>query len=247
MRLVTDPILRRRVAHLRRSGPPPRSVPVADAVLISHVHWDHLDLPSLERVGRETTIVVPAGAGRLLDRRGFGRVIEVEPGSQIELGPVNVLVTKAEHLARRRPWGRRPPAVGYLVTGPSRLYFAGDTDLFPEMAALAPVDVAFLPISGWGSRVGRGHLDARRAVEALRAVRARFAVPIHWGTYEPVALARLRHADDRPALDTFIELARELAPASCVVPLLPGQSAELREEPSEMLRLPLGRREESPG
>jgi L-ascorbate metabolism protein UlaG (beta-lactamase superfamily) len=77
--------------------------------------------------------------------------------------------------------------VGYVLRGPAgSVYFAGDTDLFDEMADLAAVDVALLPIAGWGPRLGAGHLDAARAVTATELVRPRLVVPIHWGTYSPI-------------------------------------------------------------
>ena len=87
-----------------------------------------------------------------------------------------------------------------MIEGGGRsVYFAGDTDVFEEMADLAPVDVALLPIWGWGPSMGPGHMDPARAAEAARLLDARVAIPIHWGTYFPIHLgsgdARLhRHA-----------------------------------------------------
>ena len=69
-----------------------------------------------------------------------------------------------------------------------RVYFAGDTDLFDGMADLAPVDVALLPIWGWGPTMGPGHMDPARAAQAAALLRARLAIPIHWGTYYPIHL-----------------------------------------------------------
>jgi L-ascorbate metabolism protein UlaG (beta-lactamase superfamily) len=59
-----------------------------DAVLVSHLHYDHLDYPSLERLGRSVPVVVPRGAGRLLRRRRFEQVVEVESGQEVRLGPI---------------------------------------------------------------------------------------------------------------------------------------------------------------
>ena len=76
-----------------------------------------------------------------------------------------------------------------MVEGAGRsVYFAGDTDVFAGMAELAPVDVALLPIWGWGPTMGPGHMDPDRAAEAAALLEARLAIPIHWGTYYPVHL-----------------------------------------------------------
>src|SRR5438132_2243122 len=181
VRLLTDPVLRRRVLHLRRVGVQAdvRGLEGLDAALVSHLHYDHLDRRSLERLGRSLRLVVPAGAGSLLRRRGFARVSEVEVGDQLTIGPLKVRVTHAEHDGRRGPFGRSAPAVGYLVTGSGSVYFAGDTDLFDGMRDLAPgLDLALLPVAGWGPRLPAGHLDPRRAAQALVRLRPRVAVPI---------------------------------------------------------------------
>jgi L-ascorbate metabolism protein UlaG (beta-lactamase superfamily) len=222
VRFLTDPVLRARVGHLRRAGNFGGDIRQVDAVLVSHAHWDHLDLPSLRLVGRETPIVVPQGLEGLLRRHGFTRVTGAAPGAYMEIEGVPVLVTYAEHFARRRPWGTRPPSLGFVVEGASRVYFAGDTDLFGEMEELAPLDLALLPIAGWGRKVGAGHLDAPRAAEAVRRLRPRIVVPIHWGTYSP----RTHRIDDRNALEEFAGLARRLAPDTRVVVLRPGESIE---------------------
>ncbi len=82
VRLLTDPLLRARVAHLRRQVPSVDASVLADpdAVLISHLHHDHLDLTSLRRLGRDTPLIVPAGAGAWLRRRGFTTVTELSVG-----------------------------------------------------------------------------------------------------------------------------------------------------------------------
>src|SRR5689334_9769411 len=96
-RLLTDPVLRRRVSHLVRTGPPPPTPAPPDAVLISHGHLDHLDLPSLMRFPRETLVVVPQGLGLVVARKGFRNVTEVVAGSELEVGAVTVRATPAEH------------------------------------------------------------------------------------------------------------------------------------------------------
>lgn len=223
-RLLTDPLLRRRVAHLVRTSSPP-DPPEIDAVLISHGHLDHLDLPSLERLPRATPIVVPAGLGRLVRSRGFQSVSEVEAGDEIAVADITVRATPADHPGRPAP-GRSAQAVGYAVLGSGRVYFAGDTDLFDGMAGLVEqLDIALLPIWGWGPSLGTGHLDPGRAAEALALLAPRLAVPIHWGTLRPFYRTPRAHYLREP-VDAFVAAARELAPGVAVRVLAPGESLD---------------------
>jgi L-ascorbate metabolism protein UlaG (beta-lactamase superfamily) len=205
-RVVTDPVLRRRIVHLRRdrAAPAPEG---ATAVLLSHLHYDHLDLPSLRSFARELPVALPRGGAKLL--RGFADVRETGPGESLRLGRLTVETVEAEHEGRRRPGGARGPAVGYVLRGSRSVYFAGDTDLFAGMAAFAPLDVALLPVAGWGKKLGPGHLDPQRAAAALALLRPAVAVPIHWGTYRSG-----RHpggASAAPA-EAFAAAAAQLAP-----------------------------------
>jgi L-ascorbate metabolism protein UlaG (beta-lactamase superfamily) len=225
--LFTDPVLRGRVAHLRRAVPPVNELPVPDAVLVSHQHGDHLDPRSLQRLGREIRLVAPPGATQYLRRRGFEDVTELRPGEEVAVGPVTVRATRADHGGSRRR-GRSGLAIGYLIEGTRRVYFAGDTDVFPEMAELGPVDVALLPIWGWGPTLGPGHLDPSSAARAAALLSARVVVPIHWGTYAPAhVLVRSRPAylDEPPG--RFRAEAASAAPGSEVRVLAPGESTRV--------------------
>jgi L-ascorbate metabolism protein UlaG (beta-lactamase superfamily) len=220
-RIVLDPVLRRRVAHLKREA----AVPVSDlgqidAVLLSHTHRDHLDVPSLVQIGRSLPVIVPLDDGSVLRRRGFSHVVEVTAGDELTIGSLAVEVTRADHGAVRRFIRARSVAVSFVIRGSRSVYFAGDTDLFPEMSEVAPVDVALLPISGWGPRLPAGHLNPRRAAEALRLIRPSTAVPIHWGTYHTMYAASPTDA----AAMAFVHEAAELAPDVAVRVLRPGEA-----------------------
>ena len=220
VRVVTDPVLRRRVMHLRREAEivSPEHV---DMVLLSHLHYDHLDLASLARIGVDRPIAVPRGGGKTL--RGFERVTEVEPGSVLEVNGLKIRVAEAEHDGRRRGMGAPVPAVGYVLDGSRSVYFAGDTDLFDGMRDLAPVDVALLPIWGWGPSVGAGHLDPQTAAEALTLLRPGVVVPIHWGTYHVLG----RRDPGRAPADEFALAALRTAPEVDVRVLPIGGTLEL--------------------
>jgi L-ascorbate metabolism protein UlaG (beta-lactamase superfamily) len=222
--VVTDPVLRSRIFHLRRKDTvDPAGLDGVDAILVSHIHHDHLDLPSLGRLDRGAQVLVPAGAGGLLRRRGFRFVREVAPGDEVDLGAVRVRVTHAEHAAGFRVGTGKTQPVGYVIAGTRTVYFAGDTDLFQGMGALGRIDVALLPVAGWGPRLPAGHLDPAGAVGALELIEPRVAIPIHWGTYAPWRPPR---GDDAPA-KAFAELAASIVPAVDVRVLRPGQSCPL--------------------
>jgi L-ascorbate metabolism protein UlaG (beta-lactamase superfamily) len=188
VRLLTDPVLRDGVAHLQRKSMPVRDsfYQDIDAVLISHLHRDHLDIPSLQKLGRETNLILPAGSADLLHKNGFSNIKEVRAGDTIKIGSVSICATHAEHHGKYPPFGPTADCLGFLIKGSQTVYFPGDTDLFPGMADLADdLDVALLPVWGWGFNLGPGHMNPQRAAEALTLLRPRIAIPIHWGTFYP--------------------------------------------------------------
>jgi L-ascorbate metabolism protein UlaG (beta-lactamase superfamily) len=221
VRLLTDPVLRQRIWHLRRRVPLDKAaLEGIDAVLVSHLHFDHLDLPSLRLLERDVTLVVPMGARRLV--REFTDVREVDVGDEVSMGEVTIHATPAEHDGARLML-RSAPSLGYLVSGSQRIYFAGDTDLFDGMSALAgSIDIALLPVSGWGSKVGPGHLDPLRAAQSLLLLKPRLAIPIHWGTFSPLNRST---SVDPPA--AFRQHAAELAPEVEITILNPGAALTL--------------------
>lgn len=227
IRLITDPVLRPRIGHLRRQvtaadlGPGSRP----DAILISHQHFDHLDLPSLRQLGRDVRLIVAPGSGSLLRRKGFTRVEELSVGDSAAVGPVQVTAVPAEHDGRRWPFGERREAVGFLVEGSRRVYFAGDTDIYDEMAIHLPdLDLALLPVWGWGHTLGPGHMDPETAARAAGLLRPRLAIPIHWGTLFPIGMARWSHHHlERPPLE-FAERVGSYSPETEVRVLSPGES-----------------------
>jgi L-ascorbate metabolism protein UlaG (beta-lactamase superfamily) len=231
VRLLTDPLLRVLVAHLRRRVPIDRdALRGVDAVLLSHAHHDHLDIGSLQRLGRRTPLVVPRGLGPLLRRQGFREVHELAVGEELAIGAVQVQATFAAHDGSRPPYPARAPAVGYTVLGSRRIYFAGDTDLFAEMDGLVPdLDLALVPIWGWGPSLGRGaHLDPEGAAEAIARLRPRIAVPIHWGTYAPLymGLRAVPRYLAEPQI-AFSAAAARRAPDVAVRILSPGEALSL--------------------
>jgi L-ascorbate metabolism protein UlaG (beta-lactamase superfamily) len=239
LRVLTDPILRTRVGPLVRAHPPVERSHWTDidAALISHSHWDHLDVGSLRLLGPGVPIVCPAGLGARLRARGFRHVEELEPGGQARVGSVGLEATHAEHRGFGPPIGGTERAIGFLLCGSRGVYFAGDTALFAGMRLLAGrVDVALLPVWGWGPRAGAGdHLDPMGAARALSLIRPPIAVPIHWGTLHPVGMRWLRPATRVDPPHQFARLARLHAPGTTVRVLPIGSSFDLPAAAAEEL------------
>ncbi len=226
-RLLTDPVLRPRIGPLVRHGPLPAPHLSAgiDAVLISHLHRDHADLASLRRLGPGVRLLVPPGSRRFFERHGFADVEELAPGDSSAVGALTVTAVEADHDGGRRRGAPAVEAVGFTIAGSRSVYFAGDTDLFDGMRDLAPgLDLALLPVWGWGPTLGPGHLDPERAAQAAALLSPRLAVPIHWGTLYPLGLGRLRPGRLLLPAGEFASRTRELAPQVATRVLSPGES-----------------------
>ena len=116
----------------------------------------------------------------------------MEPGDRLTIDRVHFSVVHALHSGKREPFGPTGPAIGCVVEGSRTVYFPGDTDLFPGMNDLAGrLDLALLPVWGWGPTIGKGHMNPERAAQAAAVLRPRLAVPIHWGTFYPAGLRRV--------------------------------------------------------
>jgi L-ascorbate metabolism protein UlaG (beta-lactamase superfamily) len=229
-RLLTDPVLRTRLLHLRRVVPSvdPAHHSGIDAVLLSHLHHDHLDAPSLGMLDRDRVrLVVPAGAGNLGAKQGFGRVTELAPGDETQVAEARVEAVHAVHHGGRTPLGAKAQPLGFVVEADGvRLYFAGDTDIFEGMAELGPLDLALIPVWGWGPRLGPGHLDPEGAARALALLRPRLAVPIHWGTLFPIGRRDRTGRLTNPPHE-FARAAARLAPEVEVRILEPGSALDI--------------------
>ena len=241
-RIVADPLLRRHIGALRRASALPEAAAEllrrgVDAAVLSHLHHDHCDLPTL-RALRAPVLVVPPGAGAWLVRHGLSGVVELAPGESLDLdGGVRIVATPAEHLGRRAPWGPTAMSVGHLVEGPGgpegsgggagaedaggnregrTAWLAGDTSLFAGMTGLAElsrhgrIDVAAVPVWGWGPSLGPGHLNPDLAAEAVVRVGVRHVIPVHWGTLHPAFLGRMMRTQLRTPGHRFAAALAEL-------------------------------------
>jgi L-ascorbate metabolism protein UlaG (beta-lactamase superfamily) len=230
--VLTDPILTERVMFIRRVAEAIREPPSEpSAVLISHAHHDHLHQPSLSLLPRSMPTYVPNGLGSLVRAWGFGEVTEMRDGDEVAIGDLRITAVRAVHSGRREPAGPNAIALGYLVSGAGRtVYFAGDTDIFDGMEELGArgIDVALLPVWGWGPRLGAGHLNPETAVDAVALLRPAVTIPIHWGTLWPVAMPWRRQRLVDPPLRLVDEVRRRGLDARIEV-LDPGAAFDLDE------------------
>jgi L-ascorbate metabolism protein UlaG (beta-lactamase superfamily) len=229
VRILTDPVLRRRVSHLRHRHTPLEGAVSEriDVVIISHLHFDHLDLPSLRMLPPTTRLIVPRGTARILRR--FRAVEEIGVGEAVTVGAVTITATYALHATERFRFGPAADScLGFVIRGRYSIYFAGDTALFPGMETLSEaLDVALLPVWGWGPTLGPGHMNPLEAAEALALLRPQLAVPIHWGTLHPIGMGWLKPRFlSEPPLE-FVAHAARLAPEVKTEVIAPGQTVSL--------------------
>jgi L-ascorbate metabolism protein UlaG (beta-lactamase superfamily) len=230
-RVLFDPVLTVRLGHLRRvrGGVPDPDAAQADIILISHLHADHAHLPSLRLVPASAILIAPAGSRRLftpLTARGL-TLREVEPGDHVEFGGLRIHVLSADHDGRRHPASPHGgPALGFVVEGTLRCWYPGDTGPHLGYEKVVDIDVALLPVGGWGPTLGQGHLDAKQAAKAVHRAHASHAVPVHWGTWWPIGLPQRPDLIDLPAA-AFAEHVARLSPTTRVHLLRHGESVTL--------------------
>jgi L-ascorbate metabolism protein UlaG (beta-lactamase superfamily) len=232
IRVLTDPLLRDRVLFLRRHGQNPAPDLLADRppdlVLLSHLHYDHVDLPSLRRLPPSTTVIAPQGSGPYLERWAGVQVHEVVAGDRVQIADVEVTALPADHGQAHSLPRPMTSCLSYVMHNRLSVYFAGDTDLFDGMRDVGQdfdLDVALLPVWGYSHHLGAGHLNPLTAAEALTWLQPRIAVPIHWGSLRFMGPQAMWEGVDY--LNTppyaFAEHASRLSPGTEVRVLRPGE------------------------
>jgi L-ascorbate metabolism protein UlaG (beta-lactamase superfamily) len=194
--LLIDPVLCRALSGVVRRNVPPGldwpALPPIDAVLITHNHRDHMDVPTLKRLGPEPRYFVPRGLGDWFHRHGFSRAVEMDWWREEHVGGVRVTFVPAQHWSRRHLtdtntswWG------GYVIEHDGvRVYHSGDTAWFEGFEQIrercgSPA-IAILPAGAYAPRwfMRQQHVDPDDAVRAFETLGARRFVAMHWGTFK---------------------------------------------------------------
>ena len=200
--ILTDPIFSERASPVPFAGPKRvrdpglglDTLPPIGLVLLSHNHYDHMDLPSLARINDRwaPSVVTGLGNARLLRRLGLPRVLELDWGDTCEPVPgVEVAYVPAQHWSSRTFFDRRRALWGghVIASTAGTLYFAGDTGYGPHLAAIGErygPDVSLLPIGAYEPRwfMAAQHMNPDDAVKAHRDLGSRLSLAIHWGTFQ---------------------------------------------------------------
>ncbi len=199
-RFLADPVWGERTSPIPWLGPkrfyaPPlalEALPEVDAVLISHDHYDHLDRPTIEALApRGMTFVVPLGVGAHLEGWGVSpeQLIELDWWDTHRFGDVELTMTPSRHASGRQVFDQnRTLWASYALVGPEhRVFFSGDTGLFPGLREigerLGPFDLTMFEVGAYDPAWPDWHLGPEQAVQAHRLVRGRHLLPIHWGLF----------------------------------------------------------------
>ena len=234
-RLLTDPVWGERTSPLSYAGPkrwyaPPialADLPAIDAVILSHDHYDHLDAPTIAKIKDwDTTFITPLGVGAHLVYWGVpaDRIIELDWWSSTAVGDVKVVCTPARHASGRHLFDQNATLwAGYALVGPKhRVYFSGDTGLFPEFVEIGkkygPFDVTMIEVGAYNRAWPDWHIGPEQAITAHQMLRGKAFIPIHWGLFD---LAM--HGWTEPVERTMV--AAEAAGVRALVPR-PGESIE---------------------
>jgi L-ascorbate metabolism protein UlaG (beta-lactamase superfamily) len=250
VRILTDPVMRDKFRFLRRkSSLQTKHIDVGslDAVVLSHMHFDHMDYPSLRMVPRDVPIIAPVGAGRYLGGKVNHDVVEMKVGQSVRIGEVEIHATPALHDSGFYwPLWYPKRVLSFMIVGSETVFFIGDTALFDDLRGLGrdfSIDAALLPVWGVGPYLRGHHMTPFDAAEALSMLSPRTGIPIHWGTIHPVGPVwkKMGFLTDPPHV--FAREAARKAPRTEVRILAPGESTVVRaagDKDSLLERLGLG-------
>ena len=190
--ILFDPNFSHRIKIARRAVElpiQPEEIKDLDLILITHAHYDHFDLDSLERLPRQAWLVVPRGCKPLVEKLGFASVTEIDWNQSMDVRGVRVEAIRPAHWGRRSPWDNSDRGYNsYLLSKNGRtILFAGDTGytkIFGEKGLSQKLFLAFFPISAYKPDwFQANHCTPEQALQMVQESGAEYMIPIHWGTF----------------------------------------------------------------
>lgn len=229
MNILTDPVFSDHVSPFSFMAPKRlvalpfeiEDLPPIDLVVVSHSHYDHLDLATLKRLsqhkGKNTLFLVPLGNQALLQSEGIANVKELDWWDQYSVGPLTATFTPAQHWTQRTLWDRNKSLWGgwSIKTEAFHFVYVGDTgysqDFTDIRQRLGPSDVALIPVGAYKPRwfMGKQHVDPDGAIQIHKDLQSRYSIGVHWGTFrlsdEPMAEPPLELAAARERVGMSVE------------------------------------------
>jgi L-ascorbate metabolism protein UlaG (beta-lactamase superfamily) len=214
VRMMTDPVLSERVSPLtfvgpKRFHPPPISLGELsgiDFVVISHDHYDHLDMETVKHLGQQGThFFVGLGVGAHLERWGVSKeqIHEMDWWDEATFKGLKIVCTPARHYSGRKSMNNSTLWTSWIVKGPEHsIYFSGDTGYAGHFTEIrkkyGPVDMTFMKVGAYGDTWLDIHMNPESAVQAHLDLEAKVMLPVHWATFD-----LSYHAWDEPILRTL--------------------------------------------
>lgn len=214
IKILTDPFLYPHIFGIKRKTPAlrPELLPPFDYILVSHAHYDHLDLRTLRKLNKTAKLIVPEYTLNVVNKLRFKEIVELKHWESFEEKEIEIVSLPVQHNKGRSLLYPNTETSSYLIKMENTtLYFAGDTGYFEgfkEYGRKFSIDFAFLPIGGYEPNwlLRKIHISPEETVEAFLDLKASYLIPIHFGTFHTISA----FIEKEHPVDKLINKATEL-------------------------------------